>query len=100
MKGDIYPINAHGVGGRAFNNTDLGQNLDAYSVEWTFDDGVKAYEVSAANTRQGYPAPFDQAIGEIKINLALGGRPGPLASGAVGSSGATFEMDYIRIIQL
>ena len=63
-------------------------------------DGVKAYEVSAANTRQGYPAPFDQAIGEIKINLALGGRPGPLASGAVGSSGATFEMDYIRIIQL
>ncbi len=45
LKGDNYPVNAHGVGGRAFNNTDLGQNLDAYSVEWTFDDGVKAYDV-------------------------------------------------------
>jgi len=45
LKGDNYPINAHGVGGRAFNNTDLGQNLDSYSVEWTFPDGVKAYDV-------------------------------------------------------
>ncbi len=63
-------------------------------------DGVLGFSVDAADTRQGYPAPFDQAIGEIKINLALGGRPGPLAAGAVGSTGATFEVDYIRIIQL
>ncbi len=44
LKGD-FPVSAHGVGGRAFNNTDLGQNLDAYSVEWTFPDGTKAYDV-------------------------------------------------------
>lgn len=45
LNGDTYPTNAHGVGGRAFNNTDLGQNLDAYSVEWDFPKGVKAYDV-------------------------------------------------------
>ena len=44
LKGE-FPVSAHGVGGRAFNNTDLGQNLDAYSVEWTFPDGTKAYDV-------------------------------------------------------
>ncbi|MCB1088412.1 MAG: gfo/Idh/MocA family oxidoreductase, partial [Verrucomicrobiae bacterium] len=44
LKGD-YPVMAHGVGGRAFNNTDKGQNLDSYSVEWTFPDGTKAYDV-------------------------------------------------------
>ncbi|MCB1079191.1 MAG: Gfo/Idh/MocA family oxidoreductase [Verrucomicrobiae bacterium] len=42
---DEYPVAAHGVGGRAFNNTDRGQNLDSYSVEWTFADGTKAYDV-------------------------------------------------------
>ena len=63
-------------------------------------DGVPAFAVDAADTLQGYPAPFDQSIGEIKINLALGGRPGPLAPGALGSTGATFQVDYIRIIQL
>jgi predicted dehydrogenase len=42
---DEYPVSAHGVGGRAFNNTDRGQNLDSYSVEWTFADGTKAYDV-------------------------------------------------------
>jgi predicted dehydrogenase len=44
LMGD-HPTNAHGVGGRAFNNTDLGQNLDSYSVEWTFPNGSKAYDV-------------------------------------------------------
>ncbi len=44
LKGE-YPVEAHGVGGRAFNNTDKGQNLDSYSVEWTFPDGTKAYDV-------------------------------------------------------
>lgn len=63
-------------------------------------DGVKGFEVDAAETLQGFPAPFDQTVREIKINLALGGRPGPLSSGAVGSAGASFEMDYIRILQL
>ncbi|MGI9613679.1 MAG: glycoside hydrolase family 16 protein [Acidimicrobiales bacterium] len=65
-----------------------------------FLDGRQVQRVDAAQTLQGYPAPFDQAIGEIKINMALGGRPGPLDPRALGSTGATFEVDYIRVVQL
>jgi beta-glucanase (GH16 family) len=65
-----------------------------------FLDGTQVFEVTDADTAQGYPAPFDQAIDEIKINLALGGRPGPLSDGALGSTGATFLVDYIRILEL
>ncbi len=65
-----------------------------------FLDGSTVFSVSAAETAQGYPAPFDQTIHEIKLNLAIGGSPGPLASGALGSTGATFEIDYIRVIDL
>jgi predicted dehydrogenase len=43
IKGE-YPVSAHGIGGRAFNNTDKGQNLDSYSIEWTWADGTKAYD--------------------------------------------------------
>lgn len=42
IKGE-YPVSAHGIGGRAFNNTSKGQNFDSYSVEWVFADGTKAY---------------------------------------------------------
>ena len=63
-------------------------------------DGQQVFHVSYADTLQGYPAPFNQTISEIKINLAAGGTPGPLASGALGSSGATFEVDYIRVYNL
>jgi predicted dehydrogenase len=42
---DAYPVTAHGVGGRAANNTDCGQNLDSLSIEWTFADGAKATDV-------------------------------------------------------
>ncbi len=42
---DGWPVSAHGVGGRAANNLDRGQNLDSFSVEWTFADGSKAYDV-------------------------------------------------------
>ncbi len=42
---DAYPISAHGVGGRVANSTDCSQNLDSFSVEWTFADGAKAYDV-------------------------------------------------------
>ena len=42
---DAWPVSAHGVGGRAFNSTDRGQNLDSGSAEWTFADGTKAYYV-------------------------------------------------------
>ena len=40
---DAWPVSAHGVGGRAANSTDCGQNLDSCSAEWTFADGTKAY---------------------------------------------------------
>ncbi|MDH5289651.1 MAG: glycoside hydrolase family 16 protein [Acidimicrobiia bacterium] len=63
-------------------------------------DGQQVFTVTSAPTGQGYPAPFNQPVKEIKINLALGGNPGPLASGAVGSKGATFEVDYIRVTTL
>lgn len=42
---DQWPVSAHGVGGRAANNTDPSQNLDSFSVEWTFPDGAKGYDV-------------------------------------------------------
>ncbi|MCX6900641.1 MAG: Gfo/Idh/MocA family oxidoreductase [Verrucomicrobia bacterium] len=42
---NAWPVTAHGVGGRAANNTDCGQNLDSLSIEWTFPDGTKAYDV-------------------------------------------------------
>ena len=42
---DAWPVSAHGVGGRAPNSTDCGQNLDNCCAEWTFADGTKAYYV-------------------------------------------------------
>ena len=39
---DGFPVAAHGVGGRSGNNTDCSQNLDSYSIEYTFGDGAKA----------------------------------------------------------
>lgn len=64
-----------------------------------FLDGRQVLAVTGAETLQGYPQPFDLPIREIKINLALGGRPGPLSPRAVGSEGARFEVDYIRLYQ-
>ncbi len=42
---DQWPVAAHGVGGRAANSLDHGQNLDSLSIEWTFPDGTKAMDV-------------------------------------------------------
>ncbi len=42
---DAFPVSAHGIGGRAANSTDCSQILDSYSIEWTFADGAKAYDV-------------------------------------------------------
>lgn len=42
---DGWPIDAHGVGGRVANSKDYSQNLDSYSIEWTFADGAKGYNV-------------------------------------------------------
>jgi len=39
---DGWPVSAHGLGGRAPNSTDSGQNLDTYAIEYTFADGTKA----------------------------------------------------------
>ncbi|HOY57680.1 MAG TPA: twin-arginine translocation signal domain-containing protein [Verrucomicrobiota bacterium] len=39
---DSWPVSAHGVGGRFAGSTDASQNLDSYSIEYTFGDGTKA----------------------------------------------------------
>jgi predicted dehydrogenase len=39
---DSWPVSAHGVGGRFAGSTDCSQNLDSYSIEYTFADGAKA----------------------------------------------------------
>ncbi len=40
---DAWPVSALGMGGRVPNSTDCGQNLDVYSIEYTFADGTKAF---------------------------------------------------------
>jgi predicted dehydrogenase len=40
---DAWPVAAHGFGGRVPGSTDAGQNLDVYSMEYTFADGTKAF---------------------------------------------------------
>jgi predicted dehydrogenase len=39
---DSWPISAHGVGGRYAGSMDCSQNLDSYSIEYTFADQAKA----------------------------------------------------------
>ncbi len=38
-----WPVSAEGFGGRVPGSTDCGQNLDVYSMEYTFADGTKAF---------------------------------------------------------
>lgn len=68
-------------------------------LEWRLD-GEVVNTITDLPTLQGYPAPFNSTIDEIKINLALGGNPGPLDLRALGDDGATFEVDWIRILQV
>jgi predicted dehydrogenase len=42
---DAWPVSAHGIGGRVANSADCGQNLDSFTIEWTFPDGAKAFDV-------------------------------------------------------
>ena len=42
---DAFPATAHGIGGRVAGSTDCSQNLDSFSVEFTFANGAKAYDV-------------------------------------------------------
>ncbi|MEM9660153.1 MAG: gfo/Idh/MocA family oxidoreductase, partial [Planctomycetota bacterium] len=40
---DAWPIKVDGMGGRAADSIDGGQNIDVYSMEYTFADGSKAF---------------------------------------------------------
>jgi predicted dehydrogenase len=42
MKGE-WPVAAHALGGRHYRNDSVDQNLDTYSVEYDFSDGVKLF---------------------------------------------------------
>ena len=53
---DAWPVSAQGFGGRIPHSTDCGQNLDAYSIEYTFPDGTRslAYARYAAGTEGAF----------------------------------------------
>jgi predicted dehydrogenase len=40
---DDWPVSCHGMGGREVGSDDHGQNLDVYSMEYTFPNGKKAF---------------------------------------------------------
>jgi predicted dehydrogenase len=40
---DAWPVSCHGMGGREVGSEDHGQNMDIYSMEYTFPDGKKAF---------------------------------------------------------
>ncbi|EMI57799.1 Gfo/Idh/MocA family protein [Rhodopirellula sallentina] len=40
---DDWPVSCHGMGGREVGSTDRGQNMDTYSMEFTFANGKKAF---------------------------------------------------------
>ena len=42
---DAWPVSALGLGGRTADSADCSQNLDTYSIEYTFPDGTKAQVV-------------------------------------------------------
>ncbi len=42
---NAWPIQAHGSGGRHFRGNSVDQNLDNYSVEYTFADGTKFFYI-------------------------------------------------------
>lgn len=40
---DQWPVSVRGLGGRVPDSIDCGQNIDVYSMEYTFADGAKAF---------------------------------------------------------
>jgi predicted dehydrogenase len=40
---DSWPVSCHGFGGREVGSDDHGQNIDTYSMEFTFPNGKKAF---------------------------------------------------------
>ncbi len=40
---NAWPVNAMAIGGRHYRGTDVDQNFDVYSMEYTFEDGTKLF---------------------------------------------------------
>lgn len=40
---DAWPVEAQALGGRHYRGQNVDQNFDAYSIEYTFDDGTKLF---------------------------------------------------------
>ncbi len=40
---DAWPVKAHSTGGCHYRGNSVDQNLDTYSVEYTFPDGIKLF---------------------------------------------------------
>jgi predicted dehydrogenase len=40
---DAWPVKAHAAGGRHYRGNSVDQNFDNYSIEYTFEDGVKFF---------------------------------------------------------
>jgi predicted dehydrogenase len=75
---NAYPVSAHGVGGRAANSTDCGQNLDSLSVEWTFPDGTIATDVV-----RWLPGCYNECITYVHGTKCVAQFPGSAHAGRV-----------------
>jgi len=60
-------------------------------------DGKVVNTISDADTIQGWPAPFNSTMTQLKLNMAMGGSPGPIDDRALP---ATFKIDYLRIYNM
>jgi predicted dehydrogenase len=47
---NAWPVRAHATGGRHFRGDAVDQNLDSYSVEYTFEDGTKFFFIGRSQT--------------------------------------------------
>jgi predicted dehydrogenase len=47
---NAWPVRAHATGGRHFRGDAVDQNLDSYSVEYTFEDGTKLFFIGRSQT--------------------------------------------------
>jgi len=75
---NAYPVSAHGVGGRAANSTDCGQNLDSLSIEWTFPDGTIATDVV-----RWLPGCYNECITYVHGTKCVAQFPGSAHAGRV-----------------
>ena len=69
---DAWPVSAHGIGGRTADSTDCSQNLDSYSIEYTFADGTKAQVVGRYMT--GLPQRFRHLRPRHEVRRAVLGQ--------------------------